>query len=228
MIILVAVLSLVLSVDTQCYSSQGCGGGGGGYQPSYGHHYSQPVPQPLPPVIAQPQPIEYYYRSNSYAQSPLETLASVDKEPSTATASTKDFEDFEKKLPELKHTVVEESTPAQTEVAVATPSRTYIREDTYMAQPQPQPQPYQPHPYPPHPPQPYQPYRPVAYRPLQVLPAAGCGGPPPPYYRPAPYMPRGYVQPYGPAPTYPMMPPPLPPPPPPPQPYPYPGEFFVL
>ncbi|EPB68780.1 hypothetical protein ANCCEY_12132 [Ancylostoma ceylanicum] len=76
--------------------------------------------------------------------------------------------------------------------------------------------------------QPYQPYVPrqlpqMPYRP-QPLPQAGCGPMVPQYYRPAPYMPRGYVLPYTPTPTY----APPPPPPPPPPPHSYPGFFSVF
>ncbi|VDM83166.1 unnamed protein product [Strongylus vulgaris] len=49
----------------------------------------------------------------------------------------------------------------------------------------------------------------------------------PPHYRPAPYMPRGYVTPYAPMPTYAPPPPPLPPPPPPPYHQPLPGAGYV-
>ncbi|VDO23904.1 unnamed protein product [Haemonchus placei] len=229
MIILFLVLSSTLRVDTQCLTNQGCGGGGG-FQPSYGHHYSRQIAQPLPQLIAQPlpqpQPIEYYYRSNSYAQPPSDTLTSVDKEPASASSSAKtqeEYEEYDKKLPELKQIAVEESTSTSETVAV-TPSKTYVREEIYQTHPQPyQPRPYQLQTFQPQPlqPMPYQPYqpRPIAYRPIQVVPA-GCEGVQPHYYRPAPYMPRGYALPYAPSPTYPPLPPPPPPPPPPPQPYP--------
>ncbi|EYC14158.1 hypothetical protein Y032_0041g371 [Ancylostoma ceylanicum] len=204
-IVLPAILALVVGVQSQCGYPRCGGGGGGGYQLPYSQHLAQPqpLPQPLPPVL-QPQSVDYYYKpANTYAQPPTEVLPSVDKDITTATISAKsgDYEDIDKKLVELKTSAPEEPAPVIENPTVA-PASTYIRETPVY--------------------QPYQPYVPrqlpqMPYRP-QPLPQAGCGPMVPQYYRPAPYMPRGYVLPYTPTPTY--APPPPPPPPPPPHSYP--------
>ncbi|VDP01224.1 unnamed protein product [Heligmosomoides polygyrus] len=158
MIILLSLVGLALKVSAQCYQ-RGCGGGGGGgyqgYQMPYGQQFHQQMPQQLPQPYSQPfvqpQPMEYYYRSSSYAQPPTETL-SEKHSAETATLSTKssEYEEYEKKLPEMKPALVEEPAPT-VEVAAATPSTTYIREVAY--------QPYQP------------PLRPLPYRQHPLLPA---------------------------------------------------------
>ncbi|VDL64308.1 unnamed protein product [Nippostrongylus brasiliensis] len=92
--------------------------------------------------------------TSSYDHHPAsETLSNVDKEVATATVSTKstEYDDYEKKLPELKQTTVVEHLPPIIETPTTPPPATYVREITY---------------------QPYQ-SRPVAYRPQAFIPSTG-------------------------------------------------------
>ncbi|KAK6758692.1 hypothetical protein RB195_016113 [Necator americanus] len=186
-IFLITIVTLITRVEAQCGYQSRCGG----YQAQYMQHMVQPQQfvQPLPQPVIQPQPIDYYYRTaNTYTQPPAEVVAGVEKEITTASIAAPksvEYEDIDKKIGEFKTTLSEESASA-VESPTASPASTYIRETAV-----------------------YQPYVPrqVAYRP-QPLPQAGCGAMTPQYYRPAPYMPRGYMIPY--TPTYATHPPPPP------------------
>ncbi|VDM81820.1 unnamed protein product [Strongylus vulgaris] len=216
---LIAILVITPLVAGQCgyrCGGGGGGGGGGGYASPYGQYVAlhQPIPQHLPEPVPQPiftqQPTGYFYRTGNYDQGHAEVIAS-EKEAAPLLLPTKvpEYEDADKKVAELKSALSEESNDVAESLTIA-PASTYIRETGG----------YQP-------PVSHQ----IAYRPQlpplpQPVPQPGCIPMLPPHYRPAPYMPRGYVTPYAPMPTYAPPPPPLPPPPPPPYHQPLPGGWF--
>ncbi|VDM59678.1 unnamed protein product [Angiostrongylus costaricensis] len=192
MIAVSLLFAVTVPLNAQCYS-RGCVGGGGGHGAAAYETggYVQPIqqlfPQHIPQQLPQPQPSGYDYKMTPYARPPIEVLPSTTREIATVSLPPKstEYEDYGKRPIDLKPSSAE-GTAAVYETPIK-PSSTYIRE-----------MPYRPYPQPPMP-----------YRPLSVLPSPGCYVVQPQYYRPASYMPRGYMMPYAPTPSYAVAPSPL-------------------